>query len=133
MQTKSIKKLVLNPTFLKFIYSGVFMRALAIILNYTFAVYLELNIRIVYFVVLIIDFTIGFLLNRFLVFTQSFNRSNRSTFFAFIIAGIIFRTIDWGIYVFLVEKLLLHITLAQICSILLIMLLKFTVYNKIFK
>lgn len=129
----ALAKFPYNGVFFKFLYSGAVMRGISIVLNYFFAEFLALNIRLVYFFVLTLDFFIGYLFNRFFVFNQSFERSHKSTLVAFLIGGISFRALDWIIYVLLVEKAGFYLVAAQVTSILCIMGLKFLVYRKIFR
>ena len=116
----------------KFIYSGVFMRGLAFVLNFIFADHFEYNHRIVYFLIMILDFFIGYGISRFYVFTESYTKTHKKAMMQFLIAGVSFRIADWLFYVVLVEKLELYILIAQACSMLTIMVTKYLVHKKIF-
>ena len=116
----------------KFIYSGVFMRGLAFLLNFIFADYYDYNHRVVYFLIMILDFFIGYAISRFYVFNETFNKSHTDAMKQFLIAGISFRVADWLFYVILVEKLELYILLAQAASMITIMVTKYFVHKKIF-
>ena len=116
----------------KFIYSGIFMRGLAFILNFIFADYYDYNHRIVYFLIMILDFFIGYAISRFYVFTESYTKTHKKALMQFLIAGVSFRIADWLFYVVLVEKMELYILLAQAASMITIMVTKYLVHKKIF-
>lgn len=117
----------------KFIYSGVFMRGLAFALNYIFADHLDYHHRIVYFLIMILDFFIGYAISRFYVFNQTFEKSHKKVMQQFLIAGISFRVADWLFYVLLVEKMELYILFAQALSMITIMVTKYLIHKKIFR
>ena len=131
-----MKKIINHPfhktSVAKFLYSGVFMRGFAFVLNFIFADLLELNIRYVYFFIMVLDFFIGFTISRFYVFTESYTKTHRKAFVQFIVAGISFRVADWLFYILLVEKVGLYILFAQFLSMACIVVLKYIVHKKIF-
>lgn len=127
-----VKKLLkLEPV--KFLNGGVAMKVVAFGLNYLLADYLGYNPEKIYILVLLVDFIMGYFINRFYVFEADKNKSHKQTFTLFVIAGLSFRGLNWLIYVSILKSLEMYILIAQLIATLIVLALKFFVYKKIFK
>lgn len=120
-----------NHSFSRFLYTGVFMRGLAIIINFIFADYLSYNHRVVYLFILINDFFIGYTLNRYFVYKAK--NSHKEVMLKFLLTGLVFRALDWVLYIVLVEKFELYLIFSQLISIITIMGMKYFTFKWVFK
>ena len=127
-----VKKLLkLEPV--KFLNGGVAMKAVAFGINYLLADFFGYDPSLVYILVLIIDFFMGYFINRFYVFKSDSEKSHKQVFSKFVIAGVGFRVLNWLIYVGLIKKLEIYILIAQAFATVVVLAMKFFVYKKIFK
>lgn len=108
------------------------MKAVSFALNYIFADLLALNIGFVYAATLLIDFAMGYFINRYYVFETGDKKSHSQVLTRFVIAGLTFRGINWGIYMLLVKHLGLYILIAQAIATGLVLIMKYFVYRIIF-
>lgn len=127
-----LKKIIFSEP-IKFLKGGVLLKVFSFGLNYILADFLNLNIEITYFFVLVCDFLLGFLINRYFVFTKKQEDSNKKVFGKFIIAGVSFRVLNWLIYVLIIDLYEIYILYAQLFATVFVLFLKFSVYKKIFK
>lgn len=122
----------ISSLFGRFLFTGLIIRAIDFALNFLLAEVFELAIRPVYFLVMVVDFSLGYLNSRYVVFKTK-NKSHKDTLTKFLIAGIGFRLLDWLIYVYIVERFNLYISIAQLVSMVFIVIIKFIVLKRIFK
>ena len=124
----------LNHKITRFLMGGVTLSGISFINNYIFVHLLHWPVRPAYLLTLIIDFSIGFLINRFFVFKKSeYQKTNKNMFTEFVVWGLSFRALNWLIYILIVENLGWHTTIAQGSTIAFLLIFKFFVFNRIFK
>jgi putative flippase GtrA len=109
------------------------MKSLSFLLNYTFAGIFKFETSTVYGLVLGFDLLLGYFVNRHFVFKQTQTKQGKTAMLQFLLAGIGFRLLDWGLYLGLLEHFKLHLLMAQIVSTGLILTIKFVIYRIIFK
>lgn len=125
------KLLKLEPV--KFLNGGIVMKIVAFGLNYFLADYLAYDPSLVYVLVLVVDFFIGYFINRFYVFKSDTDKSHKQIFTQFMIAGLGFRALNWLIYVGIIKNIDVYILVAQAIATMIVVAMKFFVYKKIFK
>ena len=123
---------ILKSQPVKFLNGGVLLKVFSFSLNFILADWLEFNKELTYAFVLICDLLLGFVINRYLVFNQTKERKNTEAFSMFFVAGLIFRLINWSLYVFILKKFELYILIAQAISTLIVLMMKYFVYKRIF-
>jgi putative flippase GtrA len=126
-----IKKF-LNHDIMRFLMGGVFMKSLSFLFNYVFAGVFKFDTSTVYGLVLVFDLLLGYFVNRHFVFNQTQTKRGKTAMVQFLLAGIGFRLMDWGIYLGLLEYFKIHLLLAQSLSTGFILSLKFIIYRVIF-
>ncbi len=110
------------------------MQIVAFSLNFLLSGLLGLPHRIIYALVMINDFILGYIINRYFVFKKNNpTKSGRRLFIQFVIAGASFRVINWGLYVGIIEKTGAYILLAQLVATGIVLVFKYLIYNKIFR
>ncbi len=118
----------------KFLKGGAVLKVFSFGLNYILADYLGLNKEFAYVFVLIADFLLGFLINRYFIFKKTEkSEKDLKVFRNFIIAGLGFRGLNWVIYICILKYFELYILVAQLIATLIVLVLKYSVYKKIFK
>ena len=118
----------------KFLKGGVALKVVSFGLNYILADYLGLNKELTYIFVLIADFLLGFAINRYFIFKKTEDsQTNSQVFKKFVIAGLGFRGLNWLIYIGMLKFFELYILIAQLIATIIVLLLKYSVYKKIFK
>jgi putative flippase GtrA len=118
---------------IKFLKGGVLLKAFSFLLNYILADLLAISISIAYTIVLVGDFFVGFLINRHFVFSDTKENKSSQVFFKFIIAGLGFRLLNWLLYVQIINKTGMYILYSQLIATMIVLVLKFSIYKKIFK
>ena len=131
MSESKIKRLLAWEP-IKFLNGGVLLKIFSFTLNYILADLLSLNKEMMYIFVLLCDFLVGFLVNRFFVFNNQSTKSHKETFSKFLIAGLGFRAINWLIYVYILKSFELYILMAQAIATTIVLFMKYFVYKKIF-
>lgn len=126
-------KKILASKPVKFLNGGVILKVFSFSLNYLLADLMQLHVEMTYAFVLICDFLLGFVINRYFVFNDSKNRSNKQTFALFAVAGLGFRFINWVLYSLIVNYLGIYILTAQLIATLIVLCMKYFVYKVIFK
>lgn len=116
----------------KFLNGGIAMKAVAFGLNYLLADLLGYDPAITYVAVLLVDFLLGYFVNRIYVFETDENKSHKKTFALFLTAGLTFRGINWLLYYGMITYLGLYILTAQLIATLAVLVVKYFVYKKIF-
>lgn len=117
---------------IRYLNGGVLMKAIAFFINFILNEYFKLNKYIAYIFVLIIDFIIGYFINRKYVFRSQSNDLKKQ-FTLFIIAGGLYRLLDWSIYTLLNYYTEIHYIIAQIISTGIVLIFKYLSYKRIFK
>lgn len=118
---------------IKFLQGGIALKIVSFGLNYVMADVLGLHKEATYFFILVIDLLFGYLINRYFVFSETQKESNQKVFKQFLIAGLSFRALNWGIYVLIIQKLDFYILTAQFIATAIVLVLKYFIYKKIFK
>ncbi len=118
----------------RFIKGGAALKVVSFGLNYILADYLSLNKELTYIFVLIADFLLGFAINRYFIFKKTEDSQKDSQVFKkFVIAGLSFRGLNWLIYIGILKFFELYILIAQLIATIIVLVLKYSVYKKIFK
>ena len=117
--------------FTNFVKYGLMLKVFSIFTNFIFYQYFDLDVKNAYTYVLILDFFLAFILNYYFVFKVD-NSNLLQVIIKFIAAGVGFRFIDMYIYL-AVYQLIGNIYASQIISTVIIFVLKYTLYDKIFK
>ena len=116
---------------INFVKYGAGLKVFSLFSNFIFYSILEIEISKAYFLVLTLDFIIAFLLNYFFVFKVK-KASLAPLITKFLLAGLLFRIIDMKLYLATV-KVIGHVYVSQIMVTVIIFVLKFLLYDKIFK
>ncbi len=127
-----LKKILFSKP-VKFLKGGVLLKCFSFLLNYILADLFNLPVNATYSFVLICDFFVGFLINRHFVFSDTKENKSSHVFFKFVIAGVGFRVLNWIAYVQIIDKTDMYILYAQLIATIIILVLKFSAYKKIFK
>jgi putative flippase GtrA len=117
----------------KFLKGGVLLKCFSFLLNYILVDLLNFPVNTTYIFVLVSDFFVGFLINRYFVFNDTKKKDSSHVFMKFLIAGIGFRALNWLLYVAIIDKTGMYILYSQFIATVLVLVLKFSVYKKIFK
>lgn len=124
------KILISQPV--KFLNGGVILKIFSFSLNYLLADVFAYHKEISYAFVLLFDLLLGFIINRYFVFSQTQERKNSEAFSMFIIAGLGFRLLNWAIYAIILHFYELYILIAQTIATAIVLILKYFVYKRIF-
>lgn len=125
---------------IRFLLSGVFMRIATFVVNWILIEDLLMDKKESYVIVLILDFVLGFFINKYYVYRSKFE--DKLLFIKFLITGATLRILSYYIYsitLFLFKNIELMgfvITdyfIAQTASVLLIIVFKFFIYEYIFE
>lgn len=108
------------------------MKAVSFGVNYLFADFFELNVGFVYAAAMLVDFAMGYFINRFYVFNTDSAKSHKQVMSKFIAAGLSFRALNWLIYMGILKQFEVYILLAQLVATIIVLVMKYFVYRLIF-
>lgn len=131
MTSSRLKKFIFSEP-IKFLKGGVGMKAVSFLLNYLLADLLQLNVELTYVFVLVVDLIMGYFVNRYFVFKTE-DKGHKEVIKNFLIAGVTFRALNWGIYVLILRQIEMYILIAQFIATAVVLVLKFFVYKRIFR
>jgi putative flippase GtrA len=115
----------------RFLYCGAILTLYAFGLNVLLVEWFHLYKPLSYGIMILSQTALGFLLNRFHVFSKSdFNA--RSQFFHYSLAAMLFRVSDWMCFTIQVELLSFFYIYAQAFSSTMLVVAKYLVYRRIF-
>lgn len=123
---------ILSSEPIKFFNGGVILKIFSFGLNFILADLLALDLELTYIFVLFCDLILGFFINRYFVFNKTKTRKNSQTLTMFFIAGLGFRAMNYFIYIAILNYFKLYLLIAQLIATLIVLVLKFFVYRKIF-
>ncbi len=123
---------ILSSEPMKFLNGGVILKIFSFGLNFILADLLALDLEFTYIFVLFCDLILGFVINRYFVFNKTKTRKNSQTLTMFFIAGLSFRAMNYFIYIAILNYFKLYLLIAQLIATLIVLVLKFFVYRKIF-
>lgn len=126
---------------LRFILSGVFMRVISFTTTYLFIKKMSLTEKDAYLFALVIDFVIGFFINKYYVYQTELK--NHFLFLKFVFVGVVLRAMNYYVYVlaliivpdinFYGLFILKDYFSAQVISVGLVMIFKFFAYEFVFE
>ena len=125
-------KAVLLSQPVKFLKGGVVLKIFSFALNYILVDFVDIKHGFAYFIVLAFDLLLGYIINKYFVFSGS-DKGHRDTFTKFMIAGVGFRGLNWLIYAILVRSFEKYYLAVQLFATVVVLVLKYFVYKKIFK
>lgn len=125
-------KAVLLSQPVKFLKGGVVLKVFSFALNFLLVDIYKVELGLAYFTVLVFDLVLGYLINKYFVFSQS-TKGHNETFKKFILAGIGFRGLNWLIYAILVKFYEKYYLAVQLLATVSVLVMKYFVYKKIFK
>tara|TARA_B100000925_G_C22010772_1_gene476298 strand:+ start:5818 stop:6222 length:405 start_codon:yes stop_codon:yes gene_type:complete len=114
-----------------FIKYGAGLKLFSLFTNYLFYKIFKLEVAKAYIFVLSLDFALAFILNYYYVFKVK-NSNIYPVIVKFLIAGLVFRIFDLKLYLFVVGQIK-NIFISQLLTTAIIFILKFVLYDKIFK
>lgn len=109
----------------KFMLAGLPAFALAVPLNYLLVDRMELSAPWAYFLVLLLQTSVNYLMCRFFVFTVPGGRASASEYLRFMAGILFFRGLDWLVYVVLVKYVGVYYLLAQVLNVAVFAVAKF--------
>jgi len=106
------------------------MKSISFLLNYILADIFQFNPVNSYVSILLIDFILGYFINRYFVFETDPNKKHSKIILQFVVAGGTFRVLNWLIYIALIDHM--YILTAQLIATVSVLILKYFVYKIIF-
>jgi putative flippase GtrA len=133
IQTNLKKHLPLALLFIKFLAAGLPAFGLGVLINYGLVDFIKLAIPIAYIIVLLFQVTCNFFMCRIFVFKNTDEKLFCiHKYKKFMSSILIFRLLDWLLYVFMTHYLGIYYLLAQVINVVVFSILKFTVTKYIF-
>ena len=117
---------------LKFLLGGVVLKGFSFGANFILVDFLNIQYDFSYFLALVLDLLVGYLINRYFVFSESNQGFKGKVLFKFFTAGILFRGLNWCLYVFLLKQIELYYLLVQAIATGIVLVFKYVVYKRIF-
>ena len=121
--------------FIRFSYLGFFLRVVTFVVNYSCVDLLGINKDLSFAIVMVVDFIISFYISFYFVFKpRGYGQERFKEFFVkTLISGVILRTANWWVYIWLIDATSIHYLWLQFWTTTVVFFIKFIVFSLIFK